>query len=156
SRLPDLRSDILDERELRRAGCCRCVHDCVEPDATRGPCRCCTVVAGRGGHDGAGLGGRVAVEHGQRATPLEGAQWVHILPLEEHAPACECGLLEGGRRHAKIRPALPSATSAIPAASTAATAACASITGASPPKTRQPEPQASPVSRSARGPQRAG
>src|SRR4029450_7281729 len=103
SRLPDLGTAIFNKCELRSAGRCRCVDDRVEADPLRGPGRPPPVFSRRGGYDRAGAVGRIALENGKRAAPLERAELVDVLALEEELPPREGGLPERGRRHSRDR-----------------------------------------------------
>src|SRR6186997_1742018 len=94
TRLPNLGSAIFHKRELRGTGCLGRIDDRVQADAPRGP-RCRRpVIPGRGGHDSTGTVGRIPLEYGQRAAPLERAQLVDVLAFEEELPARERCLLE--------------------------------------------------------------
>src|SRR5207247_9325080 len=126
-------------------------HDRAHTEAFGCPGRGCAVVARRGGDDGLGAVALVFLEGRQRSAPLEGAELVGVLPLEEEPAAEKVRFFEGCRNHANTRPGLSRrAASGRPASSMTLRLTWGSITGEPLPERRRSGPQASAVSRSAR------
>ena len=83
---PDLRAEVGDAGELRRARLFRDEDDRLEAKPRSRPGGRRAVVPGRGGDDGPGTAGLVALEHGERAAPLERAEFVRVFAFEVEAP----------------------------------------------------------------------
>ncbi len=156
---PDLGAKPAHELDLRLRSPLRRVHDRSEADALSSPRRRRTVVARRCGHDRVGSRFAVGAEHRQRSTPLEGAQLVDVLTLEqERAAAGQRGRRGFERRgrggHEKSRPGFSeraAARVASPSSASARKVGAASITGTSLPNTSCSEPSVSRQSRRAGG-----